>query len=320
MNLNKIKDVLSGTDENIKEIDILLTVDYLLSYHRSVFLDQKVYDLSHYHYSLLKDTMIKSMDLSEDSDGNIVQYRLIPITVRSSSVKGYSPVIENIDPAFIKNVLVTSGILKENTKISKNIISMRTMFGGNIYNAFDTIRDSLQPISYMEKSTLIAESSGQFVFYAVISELDVASDVDTQDWYEKLHFVNSRISKCCGTEVEILPPVSPSKEIYSSLFRDALPRLSSFLSFSELCTIDMAAISISSERSATLLLSSEGEALVALELGNVSNYNIPLLEQHLETFSLENDFTNGKISIIEDEHPKKQSVLPKKSNFLRIVK
>lgn len=52
-------------DEDVNEVDIILSIDYLLSKHRSIFLDQKVYDLSSSSYDLLKSHMVKALDMSE---------------------------------------------------------------------------------------------------------------------------------------------------------------------------------------------------------------------------------------------------------------
>jgi hypothetical protein len=322
MNLSIIKNILSDNSGSNDEGDILLSIDHLLSKYRSLFLDQKVYDMSPYHYDLLKSYMIKAIDVSKSKSGNLLNYSLIPITIHCLQPEDYAPVVDNIDPAVIKNTLVKAGIYNEDVVFSDNIMSMRTLFGGNIYNTFDSVRESLKKSeeSYIDKSILISESSFQFVFYIVISEEGFSIEIDDNDWFNKLRFIQSRISKCCGTEVSILPPVKPSNEIYSSILRDAWPRLCSELNFNAISSID--AVSISTDpknKYSSLEILSEGVKVATLELGKLDNLNPNMLNYHLEKFAKEFGFDNKGVNVIKSPQALRQTK-GKKHLFLKVIK
>jgi hypothetical protein len=323
MNLNIIKSILSDSNEDSSELDILLSVDHLLSKCRSLFLDQKFYDMSSYHYDLLKSYMVKAIDVSESKSGNLLNYSLIPITVHCLQTEDYAPIVVNIDPTAIKNTLVKAGVYNDDVVFSDIVIPMRTLFGGNIYNTFDTVRESLKinNESYIDKSILISESSFQFVFYIVISEENSLTEIDDDKWYEKLRFIQSRISKCCGTEISILPPVMPSVEIYTSILRDSWPRLCSELNFNTVSCIDAVSISIDSgDKSFLLNVSSDGEKVATLELGGLDNLNIDILKSHLDIFAKEHSFHNDGIDVVKNHLPSSKPLKRKKKFSLKIIK
>jgi len=303
MNLDSIKHIIEG-DTSPSEEDIVLSIEYLLTNNRSVFLDQCVYDLSSERHNLLRRYMEKSIDIRKV--GSLTSnYFLIPIVIHSQQSKEFAPLIENIDPNAISNIISNSKILKNEFSVSEVAIPKSTLFNTNFFGIFDMPRTLIESKdeSYISHEQILSESDGQFVFYIVGSESGTRTIVNEEDWHEKMIFLESRLSRCSGATVSIMPPVKPSDERYESIFRDAWERLSNSLKFNTLHSINNVQLTIDSHKKIYSLMFFDCDSPVASMDININvDTDKNKLSLCFKDFVHRNNLGEGSISGCSDSH------------------
>lgn len=322
MNINQIKNILSGDVNDTHELDLILSMEHLMSKHRSVFLDQKVFDMSQATYKILKSNMIKALNVHQTASGDLLHYYLIPISVRSLGHKDNDDVVDNIDAATIKSALVKSGMISDEALFSNHVYSRRTLFGGNVYNIFDTTRNALKPQEscFIDADILRSESENEHLFYVVFAEIAELSNQDDELWFDTLKFLQSRISKCCNADVVINPPKTVSDEMYGSFFSDAWFRLSDELSLITLSSVSATKLYVDENLFGSLYFYVDTECLAVVELGSLSNICLDDLTLKLDEFSNDYSLFNLGVEHLECDNGVKSRLAKTKNPHLKLIK
>lgn len=323
MNLSSIKRLISEPASDIYELDLILSVEYLMSRHRSAFLDQRIYDLNSSQFTLLRKYMAKAIDLKE-SDGDIVNYFCIPITAPSTPSKHGKSIIEQVSSSAILNIATQSGLFSVDAKLSELVIPKSTLFGSNIYSLFDFPRLLLRNESnfQIESSQLMVESSNQHVFYLLGCSTGDFLKINPEDWHEKMHFIESRFSKCIEMPITIMPPVKLSDEMYDSLFRDLWLRLVSSVNYVKIASITLSEMVIDhGSGSSTLVFYEDSKVLISIGMGSIRELNKRVIIEHFQKFVVEHNLGDNKIiSIISKSTDSKNNINIESKNRLKIIK
>jgi len=289
MNLDLIKQLLGEKDEDLHEDDIVLAMECLMRDYRSVFLNQSVYDLSKEYYDTLKAYMLKATDISENKQGDRVSYFCIPVTLSYLQSIHYPSVIENVDPASIKQVLSAIPDFHNKISLGTSLVSRRTLFGGSAFNVYDTSRDAFlsQDDAFLEHDILINESQGEYVFYLIGKYNGDFRSPDHQSWNDCIAFMRARLSKCCGVSIEIHPPELLSVESYQSFFRDSSCRLRSELYSEDVNDINGVKLEINEENGSLKLLFIDDckEVIAEIYSPNYSSLSSVTLGNYLASYA-----------------------------------
>ncbi len=322
MNLAQIKNLICTPDEELHELDVVLSIEHLLTKHRSVFLDQRVYDLSKPMYKILRRFMEKAADVSE-RNGDLFSYFVIPVVVHSLPSDSFAPITDNIDSCAISSVLEHAGFISDDFELSPIVMPRRSLFGANIFGVFDHPRTLFgEEESYFSKEQLISESENQYVFYITGYQKGTLGKIEKEEWHERMLLLESRISRCSGSKVAIETPVSLSVEVYRSIFRDAWVRLSNALDYSDICLIDNVCLNINDIdiNGSELVLCHGTEIIASIEVGKVSDLNSDILMNELNNFAAENELGHGKLAF-QSKAKEDNKLKPKKpKSFLTLVK
>lgn len=303
MKLAQIKNIIKESDSDIHELDLVLSIEHLLSNYRSAFLDQRIYGLSKSEFKTLRSYMTKAIDVKE-VNGELISYFFVPIVLSALPSSGYASVIDNVDAKSLQNIISRSNVFQDEVRLSNVVMPRSTIFGGNIYSIFDIPRVLLsdQDNFYVGRDQLIDESQNQYVYYAVGYEKGGLTEISDEDWYDKMHFIESKFTKYTGVEVSIMPPKRPSEEIYASLFTDLWIRLSSSLKLSSLCSINRVELVIDSKTADSTFIFYEGEnPLASVCTGSIRELDKDIVLSNMHDFVSRHDL--GEAALVKKSAP-----------------
>lgn len=234
MKVNEIKELLKKSKGENK-INTLIAITKLIESYRSVFVGSQSAELSFPEYDLLKSFMVESLDYISNDEGEIQQFFCVPIILDDalSNISNFKlPKHKSeIQASYINHLIDQPESDKAGVTMGCYIVSRRTLFGGNIFNTFDTVRAlTNEGNGYLNDDVVLNECDDEHLFYLVGKySSDVSDPFINEGAYEDFlaQLDLSRYFPYSSLSVGI--PVLLSKEYCNSMVCDIAIRVEKIL-------------------------------------------------------------------------------------------
>ncbi len=233
MKINKIKELLKNSKGENK-INTLIAITKLIESYRSIFVGSQCSELTSVEYDLLKSFMLESLDFSLNENNEIEKYFCIPIIIDEtlSNVSDFKlPKHQSeIQSAYVNHMINSPESCSE-LLMGNYIVSRRTLFGGNIFNTFDTVRAlTSDDNGYLTDDVVLNECDDEHLFYLVGKySFSVSDPFINDDAYEDFLGELNLHQYFPLSNLSVGKPQSLSKEYGNSMLCDVATRLEQIL-------------------------------------------------------------------------------------------